>query len=209
MTRLLVSCRFAPYSETPRLAVRHGLDCVELDTTWTDSFAPGAWLAGGKGATVQLDHDTEPVGSVVVVAARGRWWVADLVVETDDPEVLARIKPGTGVSLGARSLGRDEDMLVRTRRHTLAQLEHIAILKRGQIPVYQGAKITSVTEAKARTKPAPASGIDWRSQLPREYADFAEESIDLQPGDELVRGSRLRGLRWDGQRFTQPHARAA
>jgi hypothetical protein len=147
MSRLLVSCRFAPYCADDRLLSRSSLPVVESDGIVYESFGPDCWLAGGQNAEVQFGHDTEAIGSVVVVAAASDgWWHPDVTVETDDTKVLEHCRPGTPVSVGARLLRRFtyEDLDLRLRRHGLAQLQHIAIGRRGEHPGYQGAKITSV-----------------------------------------------------------------
>ncbi len=218
MTRLAISCRFAPYAETPVHAVRNGAEIVELDGVYSEAFGPSAFLAGGRGATIQDGHDATVVGKIVVVAARGAWYEMDGVIESDDPELLARIKVGTPVSVGARILTRSTvtDLDTRVRMHRMAQLEHVSVCRPDERAVYRGAQITSVRELKSAssstTMPTTAratGGVDWRKLLPRGYEDFADASIDLRPGDELTLGPATRGIRWDGQRFTQPNARAA
>jgi hypothetical protein len=118
---------------------------------WQTSECGSRRGAGGRNAQIQFGHDTAPVGSVVVVAARDRWWMADCVVESDDPKVLARIRVGAPVSVGFDPIHSDDNLAIRVRRHDLAQLRHMAILRRGEIPAYADAKITSVTEAKLTT----------------------------------------------------------
>jgi hypothetical protein len=185
MTRLLVTARIAPCSPTTRDSVRNGV------------------------ATVEFDHDAEVIGQVFSVGGSDKWIEADLVVESDDPEVLARIRPGTPVSLGGKALASASDLELRLKRHLLVHLEHVAILKEGQIGAIPGAKILSVREAKSTATDA-AAGVDWRKLLPREYEGFRADSIDLQPGEELVLGSVTRhGIVWDGHGFSRPHARAA
>lgn len=196
--RLLVSCRFAPYSQTPRLAARHGLPVVEPDATWHESFGPGAWLLGGSGAQIQFGHDTAPVGSVVVVAARDRWWEADVVVESDDPQVLERIRVGAPVSVGFNPLRSDDNLRSHVRQHRLARLQHIAILRRGEIPAYVGAKITSVVES--RTKPTATPGADWRRSVPPGWECLLTNGYQPTEGDELLIG-RTASHRFNGQRF--------
>src|SRR5437879_8478945 len=57
LTRLLVSARIAPCSETPFLAVRHACEVVERDGTWRESLAPAAFLAAPEPVPVTLRHD--------------------------------------------------------------------------------------------------------------------------------------------------------
>jgi hypothetical protein len=149
--RLFVEARFAPCSETEFLAVRHGVEVVEADGNWRESFAADAWLAAGQGARVQLGHDGLDVGAVVCVVQRDGWHVADFVVEAGDPDVLRHVHVGRAVSIDARSVRRDDDDFVRIRRHRLAQLKAIAILNPGQHPGYEGAEITRIREVAQAT----------------------------------------------------------
>jgi len=206
--RLLVSCRFAPYSETPRLAARHGLPVVERDATWHESFGPGAWLAGGRDAQIQIGHGTTPVGSVVVVTARDRWWEADCVVESDDPKILERIRVGTPISVGFDPVTSSDDQRTHVRQHRLARLKHLAVLRRGEIPAYLGAKITSVTEAKARKVATTihSGNRDWRAKLPVGWQDAGRHSDE--PPAELIEG-RTVTWRWNGTTYVRTAARLA
>jgi hypothetical protein len=196
MTRLLVSCRFAPYAETPRLAARHGLPVVEPDATWYESFAPGAWLANGRNAQIQDGHNSTPIGSVVVVTARDQWWSADGVIESDDPTVLERIRVGAAVSLGFDPIHSDDDLRVHVRRHDLAELRHIAILRRGEIGAYAGAKITSVVESRQTPIEASSPNDGWLAGLPNYWKDYVATT---KPGQvaELIEGRRV-AYRWNG-----------
>jgi len=83
--RRLVSARIAPCSETPFLAVRHGLEIVDSDDcqVWRESFAPAAFLAAPTPAPVTLQHDSPTIGRVTVVTAFREWHVADMVIEAD------------------------------------------------------------------------------------------------------------------------------
>lgn len=144
--RYFVECRFAPCSESERLAVRHGVEVVETDGIWRESFAPGCWLVGGTGARVTLGHDGRDVGYVVCVIPRDGWHYADLVLEDDEP---LRIRNGHPVSIDARSIKRSDDEFIHLRRHTLAQLQAIALVLPGDVPCYADAKITRVREVPA------------------------------------------------------------
>ncbi len=212
--RLLVRCRLAPCASTRRDAVLNGVKVITHAGDWFESYSPGSLVLPRRGATVELDHDAgQTIGHVVAVAGSGKWIEADLVVESEDPAVLERIRPGVGVSLGGQSLASDDNLVTRVRTHTLCALEHVAITRRGQIAAFPGAEIVSVRESKTTAKPAAttSSGTDWRSQLPPGYAGFRDTTIDLQPGDELLLGSRTSGARWDGEKFhvAGSHARAA
>jgi phage head maturation protease len=119
---------------------------------------------------MQDGHNSTPIGRVVVVAARDRWWMADCVVESDDPKLLERIKVGAPISVGFDPISSDDDSDLRLRRHGLARLRHIAVLRRGEIPAYADAKITGVVEAKAKPETIsaePETLIHRRGQLLR------------------------------------------
>lgn len=208
MSRYLVSVKLAPCSQTKADIVRAAGEVVERDGVWYESFAPGCFARNGRDAEVSIGHDTESVGSVVTVVAKGDLFYADMVVESDDPQVLARIRPGTPVSLGARSLVSDADHHLRLKRHLVCELEHVAIAAPHQVGCFPGAKITSVTETTlARTKPTSLATINWRELLPAEYADFAEcFDGDDPPLGVLSIGNRKVGIRWDGRRFVSAAA---
>lgn len=198
--RLTVSCRFAPRSESWRDQVRNAVEVVEPDGNWFETYADDCWLSRGKTATVQIDHDTDDVGDVFLVYPHREWWYADLIVESDDPKVLERIKVGAPVSLGARMISHDDDQVIRTRRHTVTQLQHIAILKERDIPKIPGARIMSVTQSKA-TATSASSGVDWRSKLPAGFRDFAELSDECVVRDRNVLTNSRGSIRWAGDRF--------
>lgn len=185
---------------------------VERDGNWIESYGPDSWLMRGRGATVQLDHDTDPVGSVdMVVAARDGWWHAEMHVDNPDAKTRERLRPGVPVSLGAQMLTADEDIDLRLRRHTLAELEHIAIVPRGQVGVFPGAKITGVTESKLRdaltqtqVKPKPATAVGWKEKLPPGW-EFMRDipGYELEPENELFDHQTGGGYRWDGERYVK------
>jgi hypothetical protein len=202
----MIECKFAPYSATPLLSVRHSGEVVERDGNWYESFAPDCWLARGKGAQIQFGHNSPVIGWVsVVTGCRDGWWRADGVIDCDDAVVLKRIRVGTPVSVGFDPIHHDDDLHLRLRRHDLAELRHIAVLRRGEIPAFAGAKITAVRELGAKPRSA-SSGGDWKAVLPAGYESFRDTDLDLQPGDELTLGSAHRGARWDGQRFIVHHS---
>jgi hypothetical protein len=146
-----VSARVAPCSQTPFLAVRHGLEIVDADDcqTWRESFAPGSFLARATPAPVTLRHDGPTIGHVTLVTDFREWHLADMLVEAED-ELLDRVKIGTPVSIDARSVKRDDDSDLRIRRHSLVRLDAVAVLGRGEVPYYEHAKITGVRELGAR-----------------------------------------------------------
>ena len=154
--------------ESEFLAVRHGVEVVETDGNWRESFAADAWLAGGQGARVHLGHDGLDLGGVVRIVQRDGWHVADIVVEAADPKVLRHVCLGRPVSIDARSIRRDADDFIRIRRHRLAQLQAIAILNPGQHPGYAGAKITRVTVAPKSAMELEAEVVHTRGMIRRE-----------------------------------------
>jgi hypothetical protein len=219
VTRLLVSCRFAPFGETPALAARHGQTVVERDGVWHESFASHCWRGGGRGAPVSTGHGRghTAIGEVVVCVARDGWWMMDAVVESDDAKILERIRVGQPVSVGFDDLDTDDDYRTHVRRHLRADLKHIAVLARGQVPGYRGAAITSVVEAKLATaNPRPSAsptspstrsgGVDWRSQLPADWREFCLDSD--APPLELIKGRTIE-WRWTGSAYVRPAARLA
>jgi hypothetical protein len=187
--RYLISMRFAPYGETPRLAARHGLAIADADSVWHESFGPRCWRGGGRGAQIGTAHDGTQIGEVVVIAARDRWYEADCVVETDDPKILERIRVGQPVSVGFDDLDVDDDFRTNVRRFLSADLKHIAILARGEVPAYAGARITSVVEAKlkpaataSRASGARLTGEQGHAELYRRLA----QDDSLEWGDAFA-----------------------
>lgn len=201
--RLLVSCRFAPCSETPFLAVRHATDVAEVDGIWRESYAPDCWLAGRHNPEVQFGHDSDAIGLVVVITSHEGWHHADMTIDTDDPAALERIKVGAPVSLGARTIRRDDDVHLHIRRHTLAQLQHIAIARHGEIAKISGAKITSVRRMADAT-PA-TSDADWLAGLPDYWVEALQGDKPGEVTALLGKGDRVE-YRWDGRRFVSAGA---
>jgi hypothetical protein len=152
VTRLLVDARIAPCSETEALAVRHACDVAMEGAVWRESFAPGAFIVGGAGAKVTARHDGPTIGHVALVVDHGGWHVADLVLDLED-DLPDLIQPGRPVSIDARSIRRDDDEDLHIRRHTLVQLQAVALLADGERPWYPEAKIISVRQLPARREP--------------------------------------------------------
>jgi hypothetical protein len=152
----LGSCRFAPFSESERRAVPDGLDTIWEGRLYRESFGD-CWIArpASSPATVRLSHDGPDVGTISVVVAHGKWHVADFVIPEGplQARALERIRPGAPVSLEAESLRRYEDTDLRIVRHSLAKLNHIALVGRDEIAGHVGAVVTAVRELKS-TKPA-------------------------------------------------------
>lgn len=133
-----------------------------------------------------------PGGLHLGVAERDGWHEATFVLNTDKPlwdvdRDLLRV--GTPVSIGAKSLLRDESLAdlglaTPVRRHTTAVLEEVSILSPGVMPGYKGAKIIRITErgtARDRMR---------ERQLERERADAklkARASASAWPPGTIVR----------------------
>jgi hypothetical protein len=170
MTRFHGECRFAPCSETPFLAVRHGIETRYEGQLYRESFAPDCWAAKAESATIRLGHDGEDVGRVVVVTSHGPWHHASFVIEDGPLLALAReqIVVGAKVSLDCRTWKPDEDHDLRLVRHGLAWLNHIAILQPGEVPGHAGAVVATVWE------PKPKPALDLGGYVLRE----GDEVID-------------------------------
>jgi hypothetical protein len=192
--RLAVEVRFAPSSENELLAVGHALPIVDHDDgeTWHESFATNAWLAGGRGARITHGHDGPTVGHVVVAVARGLWHIADAVIESDDPLILRHVRTGRPVSLDARSIKRDDNELTHVRRHRLAQLQAIAIVNDGEVPVYADAGITSVRELAACT------ATNGRPSVRETLGGYV-----FHEGDELIDHEHGTVHRYDGRKLVR------
>jgi hypothetical protein len=147
--RLFVAARIAPCSESALLAVRHACEVVEPDGIWRESFAPGSFLARSTPAPVTLSHDGETVGFVFSVISHAGWHLADLVLEVNAAQ-RELVRVGQAVSIDARSVRRDDNELSQTRRHRLATLDSVAILRDGERPWYDGARIVGVREQPER-----------------------------------------------------------
>jgi hypothetical protein len=204
---LLVEVRFAPHSESERLAVRNGADYVDVDSVYRESYASDCWLSRGAGARVELGHGGDQIGQVVMTSAHGPWHYASLVVESDDPAVLGRIRPGAGVSLDARLINSDTNELSRTRRHKLAKLNAIAITRQGERAKVPNAQIVSVTESRTTRASSAGRSSSWRLKLPagfEDWATFDNMPDNLDVGTTLVNHTRAGevGIRWTGSAFT-------
>ncbi len=192
MTRLHVSMRFAPCSHGV-LHARTALPVVEAEAVWYESFAPYVWRDRGQGCEIQDGHHGTPIGSTIVVSGcSDDWFHADCQVESDDPKVLERIRVGAPVSVGFDPISSDDDYHLRLRRHRDARLDHIAILKPGEIPAFAGARITAVTEAKAKARTAALTDAQAYDELWRRVDQGGEEFMDAH--DAL--GGRDRPRNW-------------
>lgn len=132
------------------------------------------------------------MGFISGVAERDGWHEATFVLNTDKPLWdVARdlLRVGTPVSIGAKSLLRDESLAdlglaTPVRRHTTAVLQEVSILSPGVMPGYKGAKIIRITErgtARDRMR---------ERQLERERADAklkARASASAWPPGTIVR----------------------
>lgn len=190
---LLVEMRFAACSERGRI-VRNGIDTWREDgRIYRESFAPAAFVRGGRAPTFRLHHDGPDVGEVRVIVNHGRWFIADALVE-DTPAVREAVKVGAKVSLQARSLKRHEDHDLRLSHHELARLEHIALVAPGQRAGYlDGATAITAVREFPDSKPVDIwpPGWDCLGDLP----GFAPEV-----GLELIDRGRV-AYRWNGARF--------
>jgi hypothetical protein len=109
--RFYAEVRFAPCSQSPFLAVRHGIETRYGNNLYRESFAAGCWAASEQPATFRLSHDGEDVGRVVAVVDHGAWHHASVVIE-DGPlyeRARERVVVGAAVSLDGRSFKPDQD----------------------------------------------------------------------------------------------------
>lgn len=132
------------------------------------------------------------MGFISGVAERDGWHEATFVLNTDKPLWdVARdlLRVGTPVSIGAKSLLRDESLAdlglaTPVRRHTTAVLQEVSILSPGVMPGYKGAKIIRITER------GTAPDRIRERQLERERADAklkARASASAWPPGTIVR----------------------
>lgn len=153
--RRIYTARIAPCSEDWREAIYNGVEVVDDGKLMRESWAPGAFIASEKPVPVVLSHDeSKPVGHIVNRIAHGGWHIVDFVL--DPSHTLAciaadRLKHGTPVSIGARSLGHDK-LLAQDNvlRHTLAKLDELSILAANERPYYPDAKVTGIYEPKEK-----------------------------------------------------------
>jgi hypothetical protein len=160
MNHFFAECRFAACSQTQDRIVWDGAQTLYTGERgrklYRESFAPNCWLRDPDNPpTVQLSHDGETVGQVGVVIAHNEWHIATLILE-DLPIVRERFKVGAKVSVGCHSLKRHEDSDLRLVRHTVARLDHIALVNPGEIQGHIGATITNVRDAPKPTRREPA-----------------------------------------------------
>jgi hypothetical protein len=110
----IYSAQIAPCSADWREAIRNGIDVVDDDRRWTESIAENAFLPTTRPVPVVLSHDeSRPVGEVVVRIAHRGWFHVDF--RLDASKLLAcvaadRLKVGTPVSIGFRTLGHDKSL---------------------------------------------------------------------------------------------------
>jgi hypothetical protein len=174
LTRLLVSARICPCSESPARAVRDACDVTMEGGVWRESWAADAFLVGGREAPVVLAHDGPKLGYVTITFARDGWRYAELALEVN-AEQRALIRHGGGVSIDARSLRRDDDSDLYIRRHRMAKLDAVAICANGERPIYPEAKIVSIDELRERRAAKVAASLD---------PDFA--GVELTEGCVLI-----------------------
>ena len=134
-----------------------------------------------KPCPVLIDHDERfPVGFVSGVAERDGWNEATFVLNMDKPlsdVACDLLRVGTPVSIGAKSLRRDESLAdlglaIPVKRHTIAVLEEVSILSPGVVPAFKGAKVIRITERgtaldRMRERQASANGRRPSRRHPR------------------------------------------
>ncbi len=202
--RLLVDCKLAPCSHSDHDRVRNGQPVAVADkdrSVWHESIAARAFLNDGRGARVEFGrHGGGVCGEVFQVVPSNGWHHCEMVVNVDEA-TAAQIRPGVPVSMEAQILLRDQNPSSGVRCLTMLNLDAVAIVP-GQLAVYDGAKVTAVRELGVTRGQTATGGVDWRSVLPREWA----EGIDVAklPADPPVSISdSRRGLewRWTGTSF--------
>jgi phage head maturation protease len=160
------SAQIAPCSADWREAIHNGIDVVDDGRRWTESIAENAFLPTTKPVPVLLSHDeAKPVGEVIVRIAHKGWFHVDFKLNASKLHsciAADRLKVGTPVSIGFRTLGHDKSLAEKgVMRHTLVRFDELSILRADEIPAYRGAKITSIYEPKpkpaTRTTPKPAA----------------------------------------------------
>ncbi len=109
------TARIAPASSTAVDAIHDGATTLmERGERFTESIAAGGLIWPTKACAVLIDHDERfPVGFVSEVAERDGWHEATWVLDTEKPLAdVARdlLRFGTPVSIGAKSLLRDESL---------------------------------------------------------------------------------------------------
>jgi hypothetical protein len=174
------TARIAPSSSTASDAI-HAAGATILDERGErvmESIASAGMIWPNTACPVLIDHEERfPVGFISDVAERDGWHEATFVLNMDKPlsdVALELLRVGTPVSIGAKSLLRDESLAdlglaTAVKRHLAAVLEEVSILSPGVRPAYRGAKVIRVTErgtaldrmrerqrAEAKPKPTPA-----------------------------------------------------
>jgi hypothetical protein len=172
--RNIYTARVAPTS------IRNASAVVDGSYVWTEVFDENVWTADTRPVPIMLRHDADEtiVGSVVARVAHNGWHVVDFML---DPErslasvAYDRLRVGTGVSIGATSLRRDDNALSLVRRHKLARLEHIAILEPNQLPGIAAARVTRIIEpSKKLIVRQPASTTPARRPVEADLDDPAK-----------------------------------
>lgn len=160
--RRIYSARIAPASRDRVHAVRAGVQVVEPDGLWIESFdtSPSVWRKStwknaGQHVPVILSHDSRKrVGHVIALGCGGGWWEADFVLDWNDPHVAARDIAtaadlaflGCSVSVGFDPLDSNDDLPssangIGVRRYTVVRLNELSLLNRNELAKYPGARI--------------------------------------------------------------------
>ena len=176
----LYIAQIAPCSRSWKEAIYRGVDVPDRGRVWTESFSEDAFIATGKPVPVVLSHEEDkPVGKVETHVVHNAWHVVSFTVDhsrTLSSIALDRLRIGAPVSIGFRSLAHDELLAQEgVKRHTVARLDELSVLRADEIPGYKGAKITQIIELPS-TSPAAVSTASDRTA--------AGDTVILDRGDE-------------------------
>ena len=192
--------RIAPVSLTSTDAIHAGQILIdESGQRVNESFAAGGLIWPTKPCPVLIDHDEKfPVGFVSDFAERDGWNEATFVLNMDKPlaDVAQEIlRVGTPVSLGAKSLRRDESLAdlglaTPVKRHTIAFLQEVSILSPESRPAFKGAQVIRIEER--------GTALDRMRERERERAN-AKPAARPEPAGEVFYGAGTHVRRPGGQ----------
>jgi hypothetical protein len=169
----------------------------DVGEVWHEIFDADAWIADASPVPVMLRHDRDDmvVGHVVSSpVVSGGWHHASFQLDVDRPlasVAFDRLRHGSQVSIGARSIARDDNHLNGVRRHTLARFEHLAIVGPGEIAGYPGAKVVQILKP---SKKPPA--VDKASRA----RQFNLADLDDPRKYRLVKSHGMGGLFYEAVR---------
>jgi hypothetical protein len=181
VSRFYADAKIAPCSDSDRLAVRHSCQTLYKHQLYRESFSPDCWMTAGRPVPLRIDHDGETIGEIGVIASYGAWHHAALVVE-DMPLAREKVRPGAKLSIGFRSVRREENIDLRIVRHTLVFLDEIALIGEHDVAGHIGAVVTRVYEPKPRTA-----------------GSVVVDGVTLKPGEELIYGRKVVYRNVDGK----------